>query len=997
MPDTLIANPILNSPFQEPVRHWEFGDEGITNAIAEGRRGSSYFTPIAQSRKKGVQLQFETEWTKDRIKPNEKINQIRERVALWRKGGWVGVTPVTRRLLGYWTDESRERPLFFCQVEALETAIYLTEVAHRYGDAWISNWLRDENETANGGLPRMSFKMATGSGKTVVMAMLIAWHLLNKEDNPQDARFGDAFLVITPGITIKDRLRVLFPNDSGNYYRERDLVPADLAPRLEQARITVTNYHALMLRERGDAARLTKAILTQGAPSPFQESPDQMVRRVCRELGNKKQIVVINDEAHHCYASKEEPEAEGPLSREERAEAKQREEEARVWISGLHAIQKKLGLKTIYDLSATPFFLRGSGYPEGTLFPWVVSDFALIDAIESGIVKVPRVPVGDNTMAGSLPTYRDLWLRIRDDLPKKAKDADAQPGAPIPAPLEGALRSLYGNYEKAFRSWEADAESRARGTTPPVFIVVCNNTSVSKLVYEWIAGWEKTRPDGSKVVVPGNLAVFSNEREERWSPRPNTILVDSAQLESGEGMSPEFKKIAAAEIEEFKADYRIRFPGRDPDELTDEDLLREVMNSVGKAGRLGEQVKCVVSVSMLTEGWDANTVTHVLGVRAFGTQLLCEQVVGRALRRTSYAAGIQRHQVNGQDVEYLGFPPEYAEVYGVPFSFIPCSGSTGVTPTSPVTRVRALEDREQLEISFPRVVGYRYDLPTERLEARFTDESRMVLGTEQVATRTENRPIVGEESIHTLDDLKQRRESEVAFRIAKLLLETWFSDEGSRPEWLFPQLLAITRRWMQECVTLKDDTFPQLLLFAELAHDAADKIYRAIVRSAPGEPAVRPILAPYDTVGSTRHVSFDTAKPVLQTRPDRSHVSHVVLDSFDWEAKVAESIESMDEVRAYVKNDRLGFFIPYSTGGEEHRYIPDYLVALDGLTLIVEVTGRQKKEKEIKVATVRDLWVPAINRHGGFGRWAFYEITDPWNTKTELRQFLAGLMQPAGA
>jgi len=309
-----------------------------------------------------------------------------------------------------------------------------------------------------------------------------------------------------------------------------------------------------------------------------------------------------------------------------------------------------------------------------------VSDFSLIDAIEAGIVKIPRVPVEDNNMAGVLPTYRDIWPLIREHLPKKGRGTSALSGEPqMPVELEGALQSLYDNYHKYYRLWEKNAEARARGQTPPVFIVVCNNTNVSKLVYDYVAGWERTLSDGATVPVPGKLPLFSNVDGDRWSMRPNTILVDSEQLESGEGMSDDFKRIAGREIEEFKAEYRARFPGRDASELTDEDLLREVMNTVGKPGRLGEQIKCVVSVSMLTEGWDANTVTHIVGVRAFGTQLLCEQVVGRGLRRMSYAT-------NAAGM----FEPEYAEIYGVPFSFIPCSGTAVNPKPGPMpTRVRA--------------------------------------------------------------------------------------------------------------------------------------------------------------------------------------------------------------------------------------------------------------------------------------------------------------------
>ncbi len=407
MASAVIENPILNSPFAEPQRHFRFDEDGITNEIIEERRTSSYFVPIAQPKKKGKQLVFDTEWTQERINENAFINQVRQRVRQWREGGHAGVSKMTRQLLDYWADPERDRKLFFCQIEALETAIYIAEVARKYNDAWIENDLHKANESANPLLDRIALKMATGSGKTVVMAMLIAWQTLNKLANSQDARFSDSFLIVTPGITIRDRLRVLLPSDPENYYRVRDLVPPYLMDELGQAKIVITNYHAFQLREKVSAGKLTKQILSQDGPSPFTETPGEMVRRVCREFGNKRGIFFINDEAHHCYRRKpaEDANDEEPLAGEERKEAEKRNAEARVWISGIEAVKQKLGVKAVYDLSATPFFLRGSGYAEGTLFPWVVSDFSLIDAIESGIVKVPRVPVSDDSMTGEEPTW----------------------------------------------------------------------------------------------------------------------------------------------------------------------------------------------------------------------------------------------------------------------------------------------------------------------------------------------------------------------------------------------------------------------------------------------------------------------------------------------------------------------------------------------------------------------------------------------------------------
>lgn len=987
-PQIVIENPILNTPFAAPTRHFRFDDEGITDEIVDSRRPSSYFVPIppAKKRAKGGQgVLVPSEWTGDRIKETELVNQIRARVDRWRQLGRPGITPTTRTLIEHWTDPERDKPLFFCQVEALETAIYITEAAKTHGDAWIENQLREHSDAANAGLFRMAHKMATGTGKTVVMAMLIAWHALNKVANPQARQFSDAFLIVAPGITIRDRLRVLLPSDPENYYRQRDVVPAEFLGDLGRAKIVITNFHAFQLREKVKAPKLTKELAGQG-PGVFTETPEEMVRRVTRELGSKRNVVVINDEAHHCYRRRVAEDATDDLpslSGEERKEAAKRDEEARVWISGLEAVAAKTGVRSVYDLSATPFYLRGSGWSEGTLFQWVVSDFSLIDAIEAGLVKIPRVPVDDNSQQSEDgPTYRGLWLRIRDDLPKKGRKTDATDGQEpaLPAPLEGALQSLYGNYEKAFRRWE-ESSSDIDGSTPPVFIVVCNNTNVSKLVFDYIAGWEKPLPGSdAKVVVPGKLDLFSNADGSRWSARPKTILVDSTQLDSGEAMSAEFKAAAATEIEEFKAEIRQRFPGRDVDDISDEDLLREVMNTVGKPGKLGEGVRCVVSVSMLTEGWDANTVTHVLGVRAFGTQLLCEQVVGRGLRRRSYVVG-----------DDGCFEPEYAEVYGVPFSFIPASGSGSDPKPGPIpTRVRAIEDRITCEITFPRLVGYRWEIPDEHLEADFIDESRLALDSRDVPTRTDVAAVVGETEEHRLERFEAMRAQQVAFVLAKRLLDRYFRapDEDGQPgaerPWLFPRLVEISKRWVAESVTLKDDAFIGLLAMAQRADDAVEKLYLSIVRYHGGERKLVPLLRPYDPVGSTRYVDFDTTKEVFVTHPERCHISHVVCDS-GWEAHLAGKLEHLTAVRMYVKNQGLGFTIPYTIDGQQRSYVPDFIARVDDgngdddlLNLLIEVSGAGRRDKEHKVNTARNLWVPAVNNHGGFGRWRFIEVTDPW-------------------
>jgi len=1003
--DRVIDNPIINSPYRAPGRHFKFDTEGITNEIVEGRRPSSYFVPVPRPRKRGGQMEL-AELTGDQIEPNQLVNDIRERVCRWREAGYPDVTPVTRRLLEYWSDPQRDNPVLFCQREAAETAIYLAEAAQKAGDVWIRNELDRQNLAHNSGLSRTGLKMATGSGKTVVMAMLIAWQTLNKAASPNDARFARRFLVVTPGLTIRDRLRVLRPEEPENYYKLRDLVPADLEPDLSQAQIVITNFHALQLRETKagqGVAKTTKELLAgySGAPSPFLETEGQMVARVCRDLGGTSEIVVFNDEAHHCYQGRDDAEVSGEekaLSTDEKAEAKENSKAARVWFTGLRAIAKKLGIKTIYDLSATPSFLSGSGYREGTLFPWVVSDFALVEAIESGIVKIPRVPVDDNAVSVDVK-YLNLWPNIGEQLPKRSRKDEAIPQN-LPGLLETALESLYGSYEKAFRQWEG-SDAAKDGEPPPVFIVVCSNTTVSKMIYEYIAGWTKfVGPvDEEEVPVPGRLDLFSNvDSRGLWLARPRTILVDSLQLESGDALSKAFRDVAATEIEEFTAEYLRRFPGRSAEDVDDAEILREVMNTVGKKDRLGEPVRCVVSVSMLTEGWDANTVTHILGVRAFGTQLLCEQVVGRGLRRRSYATDEQGF-----------FTPEYADVYGVPFQFIPTVAKTRDLTPKQTRRVHAEPERAAAQITFPRLTGYRIELPDEELFAEFTADSRLTLSTADTPTEVIVSGLVGTGATHTLDELREVREQEIAFRLTRRIMDRYLTGQDTRP-WYFPQLLKITKRWLAECLICDSQTFPGLLLVGDIGERAASKILHDVVSLQPGNrlPVVRPMLAS-DPVGTTALVDFYTTKEVYKTSEQRCHVNFVVLDGprgNTWEEMVAQLLEVLPPVAAYVKNDHVGFTIPYAYQGRSRQYLPDFLVRLQPLdddtqtrTLLVEVSGSHKPPgptKE-KADTVRDLWLPAVNNHGGFGRWSYCELTNPAMFRPDLEAAITALRAEIGA
>ncbi|MDP8206696.1 MAG: DEAD/DEAH box helicase family protein [Candidatus Electryonea clarkiae] len=1006
-----IENPIINSPFEEPARHFRFDESGITDDILTGRRNSTYRLPGVPGVKKHGKLTIQEQLGfDDSIMETEQenpfVNELRAYIRQWRRQDYSDPNPtrVTRRLLDHWKDperQNRRNRLFYCQLEAVETAIYLTEAAPKFRPHLIQQ-IRDANKEYNPGLPfRIALKMATGSGKTMVMAMLIAWQTLNKVTYKQDKRFSDSFLVITPGITIKDRLRVLYPNDVECYYKTWDLVPEDLLPQLEQLKIIITNYHSFQLKEKVKAGKLTKAILTKGKDTgAFTETPQEMVRRVCRGFGNKRDIIVINDEAHHCYLPKSDV---LKLKGDDKKEAKLSRERAARWINGLIAVRKKIGIKAVYDLSATPFFLQGSGYGEGRLFPWVVSDFSLVDAVECGIVKVPRLPIADNTADGDMPMYRQLWIHIKDELPKHGrKKEDASGGEPkLPMRLEGALHALYSDYMKYFKQWEEAVENnKGEGElTPPVFIIVCNNTNVSKLVYDYVSGWEKLLPGNEDtVVVPGALKLFSNEEDKGWRQRPFSILVDSEELESGE-MSKQFKKIAAREIATFKEELFARFPERRGKPVNDDELMREVMNTVGKPGKLGEQIRCVVSVSMLTEGWDASTVTHILGIRKFGTQLICEQVVGRGLRRRSYDTRSHEIEVNGKTVTIESYEPEFAEVYGVPFNFARVSGTSG--PPTPVSiyHVQALDERIECEITFPRVMGYRYSWPTEKLNAQFTEESSIVLSPEDFATRTTVSSIIGDEKVHQLDDLIKVRKQEVAFHIARDILSKYYNEEengeiNQRP-WLFPQLVEIVKEWLQpRYVIRKDDTYLGLLLVREKGYDAAEKVYQAIVKSSEGEKHLLPILHTYNPTGSTRFVNFQTAKNVYKTSEDMCHLNYVVADTESWEQAAAEAIESMPGVISYVKNEGMGFSIPYTIKGREKQYRPDFIIRIndgndDPLNLILEVSGRDLQSKAAKVATARNMWIPSVNNSGSFGRWAFVEVKDPYDLKSTVSTLIS--------
>jgi type III restriction enzyme len=919
----LVDNPILNPPFEEPTHYWAY-EEGQP-VLKEGRRPAGYYL---KARTRGIQMAM----LEEEFVPLELVNTVRERVKAWRERGYPGVTPITRQLLQHWNNPDRERKLFFCQREAAETLIWLIEASPDERQGIIV--------PKDNGLTRYACKMATGSGKTVVMGMVIAWQVLNKLANPKDRRFSDAVLLVCPNLTIRERLQVLLPWKPGNYYEKFDLMTRGMIERLQQGRFQITNWH--LFQPRDD--RRSKSVVQRGP-----ESDTAFCRRVLKELGNKQNILVINDEAHHAYRP-------APLSEELREQLSEEEiderEEATLWVSGLDRIHAARGINFCADFSATPFYIKGSGYPEGEPFPWIVSDFGLVDAIESGIVKIPRVPVDDNTGA-LIPKYFRLWEHINQQLPASERQTARRRAKPesVLREAEGALVTLASEWKKTFEEFQ-----RAGSLVPPVMIVVCDNTELSKLVHEHIAR--------------GNvLPELANGSKGEMTLRIDTKLLAEAET----ALEGETKAEAA-------------------------ERLRKVVDTIGKLEWEGEgeppgkNIRCVVSVGMLNEGWDAQNVTQILGLRAFTSQLLCEQVVGRGLRRLNY-----------DDFS----APEYVDVYGVPFEVIPVKkkplSRTEVQRVS--TLVRSLPERKHLEITFPRVEGYIVDVRSRiRLNLNGVpflqiggDEPSEVTVKPQVGYRIgrPDRLGPGLEVVHDRNPF--HREKRLQATVYEIAAELTRRLKEKREEWnlrhvLFPQVLDAVWCYLEERIVVERDVPLEEIALLKYKQRIIERLTEVIEPDTEaGEPPILPIIERFRPIGSTSEVLFRTVRPCVGTT--KSHISHVVLDAPKWEHSVAYQLERMPEVIAYARNDHLDFTIPYEWQGLRHEYRPDYLIRWltenrEEIKIILEVKGfENEQDRQKEMAAYK--WVRAVNYHGEFGRWVFVICRNPNSLRSRLVEAVA--------
>lgn len=1030
-------NPILNNPYEEPTWHYVTNLQGELD-YSRPIKGRRIFTPEVQT----IPVQQGPQG--DLIELNEIagvehgghiVNLLRREISTWRHAKYPQTTRITRELLQFWflnPERDMTQSLFFAQREAIETAIWLNEVAEKSNvGQHILRQLEEARKVSaspENNLPRIAFKMATGSGKTVVMAALIAYHYFNRAEYRNDVRFADNFLLVAPGITIRDRLGVLRVDtrlgvDAEDYYHVRYLVPETWRKEMLELnkRLVITNYHAFEPKTlRGNKRSPSDGkIRADGTKQEATEDYSQVIARLLGNFRPGSRLLVINDEAHHCYLPREDDQkAEG----EDAAEENRR---AAVWFSGLVRITQRFKVRGIYDLSATPYYLTGSGYDPYSLFRWVVSDFGLIEAVESGLVKIPFLPTRDDTQQIDLPVLRNLYEHVRDELPKAGrKTAKARAKAEgkklveepprLPDTLQAALKQFYEHYKEEYENRRHSAA--ASGTdqlsfedSPPVFIVVCNNTSVSKEVYKYLAGYEIPSEDESEPlqIVPGMYELFSNYDPATRQPRrkPPTLLIDSDALENSGQIDDEFKRVFAPEIKRFKEEYaRVHGQGA-AERIEDSEILREVVNTVGKRNALGAHIRCVVSVSMLTEGWDANTVTHICGIRKFGSQLLCEQVAGRALRRQSYY--LQSYDKAGEPttdkrrIVAWKFPPEYAHIIGVPFKLFK-GGKTVPQPPKPTTRVFAMAERtKQYEITFPNVEGYRLEYAEGPLVADFSGVEDYEIDGSKLPTNTIMATAVsGEEVKLTVASILETREQQIIYRITKDLLRDHFSDDkGNYQFHRFHELCAIVTKWYHTKVRVlgKGPEWKKLLYFSDPKKLVAH-VSRVIKTGAPGNDCIRPILSYYNPTGSSRFVHGQTSRETYPTR--HSHLNAVVIDS-GWEGNAAKVLDDLHEeghVVSWVKNAFLDFRVPYTDiKGEQREYFPDFIVRCrngEPLNLILEITG-MRKDKALKKWTVINRWLPAVNRireQHGWDKWDFLEIaneTELADLRNILVKFLA--------
>jgi type III restriction enzyme len=902
---------ILNSPYTVPSRHWLTGGGG-TLITVEGRRPASYEI-------------FDIRNNTRRSEPLDRVNEIRGRVDAWRAADYPGATAVTRRLLEHWNDRAaRLYPFYFCQIEAIETLIWWVEGSPEFRQGIFLS--------GDGGpWERLCSKMATGTGKTLVMGMIVVWQVANALTYPKRKDFSRAIFAVAPGLTVKERLRVLYPGEADNVYDQFALCPSEaMRQQVNRAEILVENWHALMPLEPTE-----RSVVKKG-----RESDEAFTRRVLGKLAGSRNLVVINDEAHHAYRVP----ADVKIGRKQAAEQGIDLDEATRWIEGLDRLHKTRGLLRAFDLSATPFAPTGKANTEAGLFSWIVSDFGLNDAIEAGLVKTPRVVVRDDALPDARTLRSKLYhiyrdAEVADDLNRRG----AEPHEPLPKLVQDAYTLLGADWRAALQDWQA-----AGHVSPPVLLTVCNRTETAARIEHY---FKKGNAHWPELHDPAR-----------------TLRVDSRVLEKAE------QGESAASDKDYEAELRAIVDAADiPAErrerlapLSKEELLREIVDTVGKTERAGQDVKNVISVAMLSEGWDAKNVTHIMGLRAFTSQLLCEQVIGRGLRRVSH------------DMDESGlFKPEFVNVFGVPLSiYQEVGGGDTPPPPRPSTQVEALPERNALEIRWPNVL--RVDAvmrPTlavdwSRVPALTLDPAATPVVAE-IAPALGGAADLGKITRIDLELLPEEfRLQRLVFRAAQKAFEQTEGRFKGQRDFLAMQLIRLVEAFLA-CDKLdihslfhQDEARRSILIALNL-----DGIVQHLMRHVEEQNRERlePVFDEEMPLGSTRAMrTWYTTKTCHRTQ--KSQISHVLADSA-WEQHAANLMEMDARVVAFAKNDHLGFQIFYLWNGVRRRYLPDFLVRMsNGKTLVLEIKGEDSEQNRAKRAAL-DAWVSGVNAKGGFGIW----------------------------
>lgn len=923
---------IINSPFEAPAQHWEQAAAGKGLVLQQGRRPAGYEL-------------YDTRNNTRRVVPLNMVNQIRTRVDDWRAAGYIGVTSITRQLLehwharGEWVPEEtrwvggpRQNPFYFCQLEAIETLIWWVE-----GSAEFKQGI---NVPGDGGAwERLCNKMATGSGKTALMGMIITWQTLNAISYPKDGRFSRAIFIVAPGLTVKSRLQTLNPGDEKNVYDQFNLCPNEaLRTRLNQAELLIENWHTLMPLKNQE-----RSVVKKG-----KESDEAFTRRVLGKLAAYKDLVVINDEAHHAYRQR----AEMKVSKKDAEEFGIDLDEATRWIEGLDRIHKTRRIRRCFDLSATPFAPTGKTNTEAGLFEWVISDFGLNDAIEAGLVKTPRVVIRDDALANAKSYRSKLYHLYREDEVKEDLNRKAEAHEPLPDLVQKAYALLAYDWHETAKAWQAGGH-----VIPPVMLTVCNRTETAARVEYFFNG--------------GDCLIQATHAPTR------TLRVDSRVLEKAErGETITKDKDYAIRLQEI-----IEASGLPADrveallELKQEEQLRELVDTVGKRGKAGQRLQNVTSVAMLSEGWDAANVTHIMGLRAFTSQLLCEQVIGRGLRRVAH------------DMDENGlFLPEYVNVFGVPLSIFQDVGEEGVAPPppKPSVRIEVEPNRNQYEIRWPNVLRIESVLKRElvmdwsKVEVLTLDPMNTPLSADVAPSLTSAPNLAMVSEIDLEKATEDFRLQNLIFRAARKLYMQSASSFGGDKQYLAVQLIRLVEQFLAsdklDIPSLwHQDEKRRRLLFALNMDTVVAHVHRFVT-----EQNVERLAAVFDEsrpIGSTAQMRpWLTTKPCQPTR--HSQISHAVYDSV-WEKAVVDICEKQKFVAAWAKNDHLDFTVRYLWKGSTRNFVPDYLIRFtNGKTLVLEVKGQDSEQNKAKRAAMQ-TWVKTINEQGGFGQWCFDVVFDP--------------------